>query len=64
MMDTVVQLVLVAVVSLIGTLAGNRVSLAVMKRDITELQTNDKDKESRLRTVEHSTTVLEARAGK
>jgi hypothetical protein len=64
MKSELIQYGVIALVTLISTFLANRVSLAVMQSKIDTLQKNDADKETRLRVVEHSTTMLEARAGK
>jgi hypothetical protein len=50
----------VAFVTFCSTLLANRVSNALMRRDIEQLKENDKDKEARLRVVEKHVTAAEA----
>ncbi len=52
----------VAVVANFGAVVlANRVSLALIKRDIEALKENDKDKETRLRVCEHHVAAVEGR---
>ena len=42
-----------------GVILANRVSLALIKRDLEILKENDKDKETRLRACEHHVAAVE-----
>jgi type III secretory pathway lipoprotein EscJ len=44
-----------------GVMLANRVSLALIKRDVEALKENDKDKETRLRVCERHVAATEGR---